>query len=819
MQREKAKHDILLPWWIFVIWRTLNWNPNFKSFKGRVVFRGHILRHSWQLRKSRMSWQGYLRAQDKHRTQQKLTPKSRWKVHRRYWKFPKVRMSGNFGCVHHDTDGQNHGPAWPDGVMEEATRESSIETRMRKKVPNWDCLFGKRWKRTCLVCACGRRKTCWREAEHRSNVEKYFFWKDVDLGVPTSFLDHVCLECTQRECETSKDIVDTCKKYVRIQDLRRRNRQMTWFGETWCTDLNMVPWYGRSCKEMRGAVLPDWLLTQLSNFPESQLPCFWWPSIQRRKIGICCIWHALVDHTFYGQWTNLKWTRAFDRRLARFISYIHYTSDFKHYCHVGNSAQQCRLGLFHDSYFAGDLEDSKSTSGGIPVYLWQSHVGSRNSMCKKQTSVSHSSTESEIISLDAGFRMDGVPAFDLWDSVIEVLHSSSNHFSKPKARVQGDLLRDTPSRKHTNNQVKTQIHHSDLELSNVDYVSSNVNSSRSGRSPTMRHRVALDWSFDRINLDPKIQIKYVDTKNQLAGVLAKGNFTRDGWNHVLRLFNMSIFQLCQVPSNDVEKDTGKNRRRKNYGKVKTSVGPGFVDFSKLFYIAEFECIERSGDTQSNQSKLEPYSMCGETLQVKIQIKPTQRRVLKCGKQMQRRTQAWRDLLLQRQTRTWTFQQVRWDLRLKVQVPSTLTQCSQTNSRYLLPASHILRKSTRIYDRKMSKIRRRHERPRCEFFDMENVHVCNVGCSSSSWKRLFGQFTFYQKKKDTMNDERQLFDVTKKLITDQTERDSRYIEDWCAHSFLAKDNFVDWHSSPIVNSKSLCVLRDWSVPWVHRRMEK
>ena len=31
-------------------------------------------------------------------------------------------------------------------------------------------------------------------------------------------------------------------------------------------------------------------------------------------------------------------------------------------------------------------------------------------MCKKQTAVSHSSTESEIISLDAGLRMDGIPA-------------------------------------------------------------------------------------------------------------------------------------------------------------------------------------------------------------------------------------------------------------------------------------------------------------------------------------------------------------------------------------------------------------------------
>ena len=33
----------------------------------------------------------------------------------------------------------------------------------------------------------------------------------VDLGEPTSFLHHVYLGCTQRECQISKDIVDNCK--------------------------------------------------------------------------------------------------------------------------------------------------------------------------------------------------------------------------------------------------------------------------------------------------------------------------------------------------------------------------------------------------------------------------------------------------------------------------------------------------------------------------------------------------------------------------------------------------------------------------------
>ena len=35
--------------------------------------------------------------------------------------------------------------------------------------------------------------------------------KEVDLGEPTSFLDHLYLGCTQRQCQISKDIVDNCR--------------------------------------------------------------------------------------------------------------------------------------------------------------------------------------------------------------------------------------------------------------------------------------------------------------------------------------------------------------------------------------------------------------------------------------------------------------------------------------------------------------------------------------------------------------------------------------------------------------------------------
>ena len=175
---------------------------------------------------------------------------------------------------------------------------------------------------------------------------------------------------------------------------------------------------------------------------------------------------------------------------------------------------QCKLWLSQDSDFAGDLEDSKPTSGGILCIFWSHTCVQISWMCKKQTSVSHSSTESEIISLDAGLRLDGIPALDLWDLIVAVLHGNTNQ----SKQVQGDL-----STSLTRKKIPGKID----DLINVDFASSNANSSRKEamlqifedneavikmitkeKSHTMRHvlrthRVALDWLFGRIILDQK----------------------------------------------------------------------------------------------------------------------------------------------------------------------------------------------------------------------------------------------------------------------------------------------------------------------------
>ena len=53
------------------------------------------------------------------------------------------------------------------------------------------------------------------------------FLKDVNLGEPTSFLDHVYLGCTQRICEISKDIVDNYRTMFESRISAVRTEKLT----------------------------------------------------------------------------------------------------------------------------------------------------------------------------------------------------------------------------------------------------------------------------------------------------------------------------------------------------------------------------------------------------------------------------------------------------------------------------------------------------------------------------------------------------------------------------------------------------------------
>ena len=143
--------------------------------------------------------------------------------------------------------------------------------------------------------------------------------------------------------------------------------------------------------------------------------------------------------------------------------------------------------------------------------------------------------------------MDGLLTLELWDLIVSVFGNISHVSDRKGQPVNGknkyynkiDALQDIDS---VPSNVQSASHEVLLYVFEDNEVV--IKMSMKGRSPTMRHvsrthRVALDWLFDRINLDPKIQIKYLDTKNQFADILTKGNFTRGECNHLLTLFNIS----------------------------------------------------------------------------------------------------------------------------------------------------------------------------------------------------------------------------------------------------------------------------------------
>ena len=208
------------------------------------------------------------------------------------------------------------------------------------------------------------------------------------------------------------------------------------------------------------------------------------------------------------------------------------------------------------------------------MHFWKSYICSKKLDVPRNKLQFHTVHQNpEIISLDAGLRLDGLPALELWDLIVSVLGNISrvsDGSGKPESDVHKrhkphkkiDVIKDIDA-------VPSNVQFSHLQAllyvfeDNEAVIQMIIN----GRIPTMRHvsrthRVALDWLFDRINLDSKIQIKYIDTKNQVAHILTKGNFTRDEWNHLLSLFNISHFSstVCSdTMAKRSQQDSGEER--------------------------------------------------------------------------------------------------------------------------------------------------------------------------------------------------------------------------------------------------------------------
>ncbi len=120
-----------------------------------------------------------------------------------------------------------------------------------------------------------------------------------------------------------------------------------------------------------------------------------------------------------------KWNRNCDLRLHKLMCYIKQSVKYSQEAFCGDLAQQLHLMVYVDASFADCVRTNKSTSGCLIALAGPNTFVPIAAICKKQTCVSHSSTESEIIAAELGLRTEALPLLTLWDLVVEVMHGKA----------------------------------------------------------------------------------------------------------------------------------------------------------------------------------------------------------------------------------------------------------------------------------------------------------------------------------------------------------------------------------------------------------
>ncbi|CAE6942204.1 RE1 [Symbiodinium sp. CCMP2592] len=196
-----------------------------------------------------------------------------------------------------------------------------------------------------------------------------------------------------------------------------------------------------------------------------------------------------------------KWSRNDDKKLLRLISYIDSTKTHRLVGTVSDGPRELHLALYVDADFAGERDDAKSTSGGFLVLKGPNTFFPLAWVSKRQTSVSRSTTESEIVSLAHSLFQEALPALQLWQTIL-----------------------DYPIRLviHEDNQATILV-------------------AKKGYSPKLRHiarthKVNLG-SISEVIEEDDVDIEYVDTNLQAADIFTKA-LPPQKWDNALKLLGM-----------------------------------------------------------------------------------------------------------------------------------------------------------------------------------------------------------------------------------------------------------------------------------------
>ena len=190
--------------------------PQFHKYKGRVILRGDNVKDdsgSYAVFTEQGSSASHMTAakvvdivsRPLQQMQYPLRPRSKWKVHRRCWKF-QSQNAQIFGYVYQNTNGQNLWSSMEDPhvLLERNLYGHPLAGQWKRqfgkvlsehgweKVPNWECSFVTEKKRRLFLSVYVDEIKLAGKEQNISPTWKILM-KDVDLGEPTSFLDHMYL--------------------------------------------------------------------------------------------------------------------------------------------------------------------------------------------------------------------------------------------------------------------------------------------------------------------------------------------------------------------------------------------------------------------------------------------------------------------------------------------------------------------------------------------------------------------------------------------------------------------------------------------------
>ena len=186
------------------------------------------------------------------------------------------------------------------------------------------------------------------------------------------------------------------------------------------------------------------------------------------------------------------------------------------YAKVGDHPNDIYLSCFSDADFAGCPYTLRSTSGVFMKITGPSTHFPISGLSQKQTAVSHSTTEAEIIAAALAIRKEGVPNLLTLEFIL--------------GRSQSDSLM--------------------LEFLEDNQTSMRVLST--GKNPTLRymgrtHNTDMAWVFERFQ-HRQIKLRYCKTHEQAADIFTKHFVLEDKWKLACHLIGHMTYEdfICPI---------------------------------------------------------------------------------------------------------------------------------------------------------------------------------------------------------------------------------------------------------------------------------